>query len=74
MYRDTKDDLDVLVCTVGSTTLLDDARAVDHLHAMLKSYGEWMEVGGADEQKRRSLAQSKLGDAPAITRWAVGMD
>ena len=68
MYRDTKDDLDVLVFTVGSTTLLYDARAVDHLHAMLRSYGEWMELGGADEQKEAKPgtveAWGRSGDNP----------
>ncbi|MGZ3304780.1 MAG: DUF6855 family protein, partial [Asticcacaulis sp.] len=51
MYRDTKDGKDVIVCVVGSTTLLYDARAIDDLHAMLKAHGDWMELGGADEQK-----------------------
>lgn len=51
MYRDVKDGKDVLVCTVGKTVLLYDARAIDDLHAMLKKHGGWMELGGADEQK-----------------------
>lgn len=51
MYRDVKDGKDVIVCVVGSTTLLYDARAIDDLHAMLKSHGDWMDLGGADEQK-----------------------
>lgn len=41
----------VLVCTVGSTVLLYDARAVDDLHDMLRQGGDWVELGGADEQK-----------------------
>jgi hypothetical protein len=28
-----------------------DARCVDDLHAMLKAAGDWVELGGADEQK-----------------------
>lgn len=28
-----------------------DARAIDDLHAMLKKHGDWMDLGGADEQK-----------------------
>ena len=51
MYRDTKDGKDVIVCVVGSTTLLYDARCLDDLHAMLKVHGDWMDLGGADEQK-----------------------
>lgn len=51
MYRDVKDGRDVIVCVVGSTTLFYDARAIDDLHAMLKAHGDWMDLGGADEQK-----------------------
>lgn len=51
MYRDEKDGKPVIVCVVGSTTLLYDARCIDDLHAMLKSHGDWMDLGGADEQK-----------------------
>ena len=31
----------------SSTTL----RAIDDLHAMLKAHGDWVPLGGADEQK-----------------------
>ena len=41
----------MLVCTVGKTALSYDARCVDDLHAMLKKHGDWMPLGGADEQK-----------------------
>jgi hypothetical protein len=51
MYRDTRDGLAVIVCTVGATTLLYDARCLDDLHAMLEQHGDWMELGSADEQK-----------------------
>ena len=51
MHVDEKDGVKVLVCTVGKTVLLYDARCVDDLHAMLKKHGDWMELGGADEQK-----------------------
>lgn len=51
MHRDVKDGKDVIVCTVGKTVLLYDARCLDDLHAMLKSHGDWMELGSADEQK-----------------------
>lgn len=51
MYRDQKDGRDVIVCVVGTTTLLYDARCIDDLHAMLKAHGDWMDMGGCDEQK-----------------------
>ena len=51
MYRDEKDGKEVIVCVVGSTKLLYDAKCVDDLHAMLKAHGDWMDLGGADEQK-----------------------
>ena len=51
MYRDTKDGKEVIVCVVGSTTLLYDARCLNDLHAILKAHGDWMDLGGADEQK-----------------------
>lgn len=51
MHRDVKDGKDVLVCTVGKTVLLYDARCLEDLHAMLKVHDDWMELGSADEQK-----------------------
>jgi hypothetical protein len=51
MHRDTKDGLDVIVCTVGKTVLLYDARCIEELHAMLAAHGDWMDLGAADEQK-----------------------
>ena len=51
MHRGVKDGKDVLVCTVGKTVLLYDAKCLDDLHAMLKTHGDWIELGSADEQK-----------------------
>jgi len=51
MHIDDKDGVRVLVCTVGKTVLLYDARCEEDLHNMLKSAGGWVELGGADEQK-----------------------
>jgi hypothetical protein len=51
MYFDTRDGKDVIVCVVGSTTLLYDARCIEDAVAMLQARGDWMELGGADEQK-----------------------
>lgn len=51
MHMDEKDGKEVLVCTVGKTVLLYDIRCINDLHAMLKKHGDWMDLGGADEQK-----------------------
>src|SRR5580693_3658923 len=51
MHVDEKDGASVLVCTVGKTVLLYDARCIDDLATMLKAAGDWVELGGADEQK-----------------------
>ena len=42
MHVDEKDGKKVLVCTVGKTVLLYDARCVDDLHAMLKAAKDWV--------------------------------
>jgi hypothetical protein len=51
MYRDDTADPPQLVCQVGSTRLLYDARVVDDLHAWLRDQGDWVPLGSADEQK-----------------------
>ena len=51
IHADVKDGVAVIVCTVGKTVLLYDARCIGDLHAMLKAAGDWVELGGADEQK-----------------------
>ncbi len=51
MYMDVKDGKEVIVCTVGKTVLLYDARCLTDLQNMLKAHGDWMELGAADEQK-----------------------
>ena len=51
MNRESREGRDVLVCTVGSTVLLYDARCIEDLHAMLVDHGDWIDLGGADEQK-----------------------
>lgn len=51
MYKGEKDGKEVIVCVVGKTTLLYDYQCLQHLHAMLKEHGDWMELGSADEQK-----------------------
>lgn len=51
MYKGTKDDLEVIYCVVGSTTLIYNTRCLTDLYNMLKEHGDWMDLGGADEQK-----------------------
>jgi hypothetical protein len=51
MHVETKDGKEILICTVGSTVLYYDYRAIQDLYEMLKKHGDWMELGGADEQK-----------------------
>lgn len=63
MHTDTKDGVAILVCTVGKTVLHYDARCIVDLHAMLKAHGDWMDLGGADEQK-----EAKAGTVEAWGR------
>ena len=51
MHRGERNGINVLVCTVGKTTLFYDARCIDDLQAMLRTHGDWIELGSADEQK-----------------------
>ena len=51
MYRDEASDPPTIVCQVGGTKLLYDARAINDLHTWLMAHGDWMPLGGADEQK-----------------------
>ena len=51
MYRDEDADPPALVCQVGSTTHRYRLRAIDDLHAWLKSHGDWVLLGAADENK-----------------------
>jgi hypothetical protein len=50
-YRDETLTPPALVVKVGKTELRYDLRCIDDLHAMLKSKGDWMLLGSADEQK-----------------------
>ena len=68
MYRDETADPPALVCQVGSTQLRYHLSAIDDLHAMLKAHGDWMPLGGADEQKEAAdgtiEAWGRAGDNP----------
>jgi len=51
MHRDEAADPPVIVCQVGGTQLRYQLRAIEDLHKMLQQRGDWMPLGGADEQK-----------------------
>ena len=51
MYRDETGNPPAIVCQVGATQLRYDLRAIEDLAAMLKTHGDWMPLGSADEQK-----------------------
>ncbi len=50
-YRDESANPPALVVNVGKTELRYHLSALKDLHAMLKSHGDWMPLGSADEQK-----------------------
>jgi hypothetical protein len=51
MWKDEEAAPPALICQVGKTTLSYQLRCLDDLHAMLKSQGDWILLGSADEQK-----------------------
>jgi Family of unknown function (DUF6855) len=51
MWRHEAADPPALVCQVGGTQLRYDLRAIEDLHAWLGARGDWVPLGGADEQK-----------------------
>ncbi len=63
-FRDPALSPPALVVRVGKTELRYQLRAIDDLHAMLLAHGDWMPLGGTDEQK----------PAPAGTVEAWGRD
>ena len=50
-YRDGAADPPALVVQVAKTQLRYQLRCIDDLHAMLVKAGDWVLLGGADEQK-----------------------
>jgi hypothetical protein len=50
-FRDPGLDPPALVVRVGKTELRYQLRCIDDLAAMLKARGDWVPLGGADEQK-----------------------
>lgn len=51
MWRDETADPPALVCQVGGTQLRYHLRCIDDLAAWLRVQGDWVPLGGADEQK-----------------------
>jgi hypothetical protein len=51
MWKDDESDPPSIVCQVGTTQLRYRLRAIDDLVAMLKQAGDWVPLGGTDEQK-----------------------
>ncbi len=50
-FRDPDLEPPALVVQSGKTELRYHLRAIDDLYAMLKAAGDWLPLGGADEQK-----------------------
>lgn len=51
MHVDEKDGMDILVCTVGKTVLHYKISCLNDLQTMLKTHGDWMELGSKDEKQ-----------------------
>jgi hypothetical protein len=51
IYRDAAAEPPILVCMVGKTKLTYLSRCLDDLQSMLTTVGDWVPLGGADEQK-----------------------
>jgi hypothetical protein len=51
MWRDEASEPQALVCQVGKTQLRYQLRIVEDLAAWLREQGDWVPLGGADEQK-----------------------
>jgi hypothetical protein len=50
-FKDDTLDPPALVVRVGKTELRYALNCIDDLHQMLKKHGDWMALGGTDEQK-----------------------
>ncbi len=65
-WRDATLDPPALVVQVGKTQLRYHLRCLEDLHAMLRSRGDWMPLGSADEQKS--------ADPGTVEAWARAAD
>ena len=72
IYRDDTAEPAELVCQVGSTKLRYLARCLDDVPAMLKTHGDWMELGSADEGSRRRTGRWRPGGVRTATRSEAG--
>ena len=67
-FKDDALDPPALVVRVGKTELRYHLRCLTDLHAMLKTHGDWMALGSADEQKPAGAgtveAWGRAGDNP----------
>jgi hypothetical protein len=66
MYIDEKDDIKIIVCTVGKTVLHYDYRCINDLYGMLKKHNDWMLLGSSDEQK--------IAKEGTVEAWARSTD
>ena len=74
MHVEERDGAPVLVCTVGKTVLLYDARCIEDLHTMLVAHGDWMPLGSTRMSRNRPRpARWRRGAGRRITPWAAGM-
>ena len=62
MHVETKDGKEILVCTVGTTVLHYDYRAIHDLHAILKKHGDWLEL--------RTRAEKQEASPGTVEYWA----
>ncbi|MEO7913126.1 MAG: DUF6855 family protein [Roseiflexaceae bacterium] len=65
-YRDEAADPPALVVLVGKTEVRYLLRCLTDLQAMLKTHGDWMALGSADEQK--------MAAAGTVEAWARSPD
>ena len=61
MHLDERDGQSVIVCVVGKTTLLYDARAIDDLHAMLGRTATGSSSAAPTSRSRRRKERSRPG-------------
>ena len=66
MHVHDKDGQQILESTVGKTVLHYDARCVADLNAMLQTHGNWVELGGADEQKPAKEGTIEAWERPPV--------
>ena len=78
MWRDEAADPPALVCQVASTQLRYHLRAIEDLHAWLRHQGDWVDLGGADEQKPAPAGSVEaqtvgvLGGGLVVNVWRRG--